>query len=60
VTDYLAAGARRVWLIDPRERRVTVRYADRPPRVLTDSDILEGEDVVPGFAIELARLFGTP
>ena len=47
-------------MIDPRERRVTVRYADRPPRVLTDSDILEGEDVVPGFAIELARLCETP
>jgi Uma2 family endonuclease len=58
VADYLAAGARRVWLIDPRERRVTVRYADRPSRVLTDSDVLEGEDVVPGFAIELAGLFG--
>lgn len=60
VVDYLAAGARRVWLIDPRERRVTVRYADRQSKVLMDSDILDGEDVVPGFAIELAGLFGPP
>ena len=29
VADYLAAGARLVWLIDPRERRVSVRYARR-------------------------------
>lgn len=42
VADYLAAGARRVWLVDPR----------------ADADILEGEDVVPGFALPLAELFG--
>jgi hypothetical protein len=35
-----------------------VRYADQPPRVLTDRDILDGEDVVPGFALDLAGLFG--
>jgi Uma2 family endonuclease len=58
VADYLAGGARLVWLVDPRERRVMVRYADRPPRVLTDRDILDGEDVVPGFALDLAGLFG--
>ncbi len=48
----------RVWLVDPRERRVMVRYADRPPSVLTDRDVLDGEDVVPGFALDLAGLFG--
>ena len=58
VSDYLAGGTRRVWLVDPRERRVIVRYADRPSRVLTDRDILDGEDVVPGFALDLAELFG--
>jgi len=57
VADYLAGGARRVWLVDPRERRVIVRYANRPSRVLTDRDILDGEDVVPGFALPLAELF---
>ena len=58
VADYLAGGARRVWLVDPRERRLIVRYADRPSRVLADGDILEGEDVVPGFTLDLAELFG--
>jgi hypothetical protein len=41
----------RGWLVDPRDRRVIVRYPDRPPRVLTDRDVLDGEDVVPGFAL---------
>ncbi len=58
VADYLAGGVRLVWLVDPRERRVIVRYPDRPPRVLTDRDSLDGEDVVPGFALDLAGLFG--
>ncbi len=57
VADYLGAGARRVWLVDPKERRVIVRYPDRPSRVLTDRDILDGEDVVPGFELPLAELF---
>jgi hypothetical protein len=35
-----------------------VRYADRPSRVLADCDILDGEDVVPGFTLDLAELFG--
>ena len=60
VADYLAAGARLIWLIDPRNLRVTVRYADRLSRVLTERDTLDGEEVVPGFALELALLFGTP
>ena len=58
VADYLAGGARRVWLVDPRARRLIVRYPDRPSRVLADSDIFDGEDVVPGFTLDLAKLFG--
>jgi len=56
VADYLAGGARLVWLVDPRERRVVVRYPDRPPAVLTENDTLDGEDVVPGFTLPVAEL----
>jgi Uma2 family endonuclease len=57
VADYLAGGARLVWLVDPRERRVIVRYPDRPPAVLMGSGTLEGEDVLPGFTLPMAELF---
>jgi Uma2 family endonuclease len=60
VAEYLAGGARRVWLVEPRERRVIVRYPDRPPKVVRFDDILDGEDVVPGFALAMAELFGRP
>lgn len=58
VADDLAGGARLVWLVDPRERRVVVRYPDRPPKVVAAGESLDGEDVVPGFALGLAELFG--
>jgi Uma2 family endonuclease len=56
VADYLASGARLVWLVDPREGRVVVRYPDRPPAVLTEIDTIDGEDVVPGFTLPVAEL----
>ena len=58
VREYLAGGVRLVWLVDPRERQVTVRYPDRPLRLLETDGVLEGEDVVPGFSLPLADLFG--
>jgi Uma2 family endonuclease len=57
VSDYLAGGARLVWLVEPRDQRVIVRYPDRPSKILGPHDILDGEDVVPGFALPVAELF---
>ena len=59
IADYFAAGTRLVWVVDPRERRAIVRYPDRPPRVVASGESLDGEDVVPGFALALAELFGS-
>ncbi len=58
LADYFASGARLVWLVEPQQRRVTVRYPDRPPRVVTGRDALDGEDVVPGFRMTTVELFG--
>jgi Uma2 family endonuclease len=57
LADYFGAGARLVWVVDPGARRVIVRYPDRPPRIVPTGDTLEGEDVVPGFALPLTELF---
>ena len=58
LADYLGAGTRMVWVLDPRDRRAVVRYPDRPPRLLAADGLLDGEDVVPGFVLELKDLFG--
>jgi Uma2 family endonuclease len=57
IADYFGAGARLVWVVDPGEGRVIVRYPDRPPRIVPAAGTLEGEEVVPGFALPLPELF---
>lgn len=55
--DWLAAGARRVWIVQPRRRTVTVYRSRSDIRLLTEADHLDGEDVVPGFSCPVAELF---
>lgn len=55
--DYLAAGARLVWNVDPERATVTVHAPNRRPVVLHGEDWLEGGDVLPGFSIPVRRLF---
>ncbi len=57
VRDYLDASARLVWLITPQARTVTVYRTDGSARLLRDRDTLDGEDVLPGFAISLSDVF---
>lgn len=53
---YLANGVRVVWVIDPASRTVSV-YSSAGAEVLGESDRLDGGDVVPGFAMQVADLF---
>lgn len=57
VEQWLQAGAARVWVVNPRGRTVTVHRTGQDPRVLRENDMLEGEDVCPGFAVRVAELF---
>lgn len=55
--DYLAAGARLVWNVDPRKETVTVHAPGAEPRVLGADERLDGGDVLPGFSIPVRSLF---
>ena len=57
VADYLAAGTRLVWVVDTERKTVAVYRSLLSPRVLSEKDTLEGENVVPGFAVGVAELF---
>ena len=57
VDDYLNAGTRMVWVINPRRRTVTVSRAESATLVLRASDLLDGQDVVPGFSCKVADIF---
>jgi Uma2 family endonuclease len=57
VSDYLAGGARLVWLLYPKTRTVTVYYADRTAHMIPAGSVLDGDDVLPGFAEDLSNIF---
>lgn len=57
VADYLAAGTRLIWVVDPEAESVTVYRSLLAPLILRSTDKLDGEDVLPGFGIEVAELF---
>lgn len=57
VMDYLTHGTRLVWVVRPRRRTVTVHSPDGTACVLSEADVLDGEDVVPGFTLFLQELF---
>jgi Uma2 family endonuclease len=49
IGDWLDAGVRLVWIIDPRRRDARVYRADGSQDHLGENDWLDGESVVPGF-----------
>ncbi len=57
VTDYLAAGARLVWLLYPRTRSAMVLRADGTANTVPADGSLDGEDILPGFAEPLFNIF---
>lgn len=58
VDAYRDDGVLLIWLVDPQRRKVTVhRLADIQPQILTDDQILSGEDVIPGLEMKLDSLF---
>ena len=58
VEEYLSAGTRAVWLVDPRRRTVTVYRSSSDSTILTEVDTLEGGDILPGFSCHVAEIFG--
>ncbi len=58
VIDWLNAGTRMVLVVNPRTRTVTVHRSHTDVTRLSESDLLSGGDVVPGFTCSVAELFG--
>ena len=55
---YLETGVAVVWVVNPRFRTVTVFRPDAPPALFNDQQELEGGAHLPGFRVEVAKLFG--
>ncbi len=57
VVEYLNAGTRLVWVIDPESQTVTAYRSLANVRVLTSKDTLDGADVLPEFSVTVSELF---
>lgn len=57
VRDYLEAGTRLVWVVDPPRSTITIHRPDGSSGVVGEDDFLVGEDVVPGFQVSVRSLF---
>jgi len=56
VGDWLRAGTRLVWVIDPIRRSARVYRADGTESFIDDDGSLDGEDVLPGFPLPLSAV----
>lgn len=57
IVDFFAAGVRLIWVVHPGSQIIQVWRQDGSGRWFKDGDVLDGEDVLPGFRCEVAAIF---
>ena len=57
VREYFASGCRLVWFLNPRKRTVAVYTSADDCTMLDEKQTLTGGDVLPGFRLQLRKLF---
>lgn len=57
VLKWLAGGCRMVTIVNPRRRAASVYRSPNDVVLLTENDVIDGGDVVPGWKLPLRELF---
>jgi Uma2 family endonuclease len=57
VDQYLQAGTRLVWIIYPDEKLIDVFQPQKPAVTFKIDDVLDGNDVLPGFTLSIRTVF---
>jgi len=57
VQDWLAAGTRLVWVVNPKSKTVAVYDSPSASRILHIEETLDGGELLPGFALPLRQIF---
>ncbi|MEJ5252949.1 MAG: Uma2 family endonuclease [Chthonomonadetes bacterium] len=57
VQDWLGAGTRAVWVVDPSERRISIHKPGSAVQFLAEGDTLADEQSLPGFACKVSDVF---
>jgi len=57
VEDYRSAGVKLIWVASPKSRSITAYRPKKKPTHFEAGDVLNGENVVPGFEVAVSELF---
>jgi Uma2 family endonuclease len=56
MVEYAEQGVRLGWLIDPKTKTVEIYRAGKPVQILQNPIALSGDDVLPGFVLDLKEI----
>ncbi|MEX2231010.1 MAG: Uma2 family endonuclease [Cyclobacteriaceae bacterium] len=54
--EWMSNGCRLAWLIDPYKKETTIYRQEREAEIKSSDEVLSGEDVLPGFRLDLSKL----
>lgn len=57
--DYFSAGVDRVWVVDPKARRVSVYFSPSQSQAFEPGRVLTDEVLLPGFSLPVSEIFPT-
>jgi Uma2 family endonuclease len=57
LNEYFHAGVKIAWVIDPKKKNVLVYHSSDSFTTLGRDQTLDGEEVLPGFRLDIAKLF---
>ena len=55
--EYFHAGVELLWIVDPRERSITVYRSNQHSEVVAEGDRVSGDPVLPGWGFDTRQLF---
>jgi Uma2 family endonuclease len=55
--EWMTNGCAMAWLVDPQLRETVVYRKHKEPEVRSFSVLMDGQDVLPGFTIDLVKIF---
>ncbi|MGH9961379.1 MAG: Uma2 family endonuclease [Pyrinomonadaceae bacterium] len=57
VSEWFTAGAKQVWVVSPKVRTISVYRSITDITTLSEKDILDGADLLPGLRLAVAEVF---
>ena len=57
VATWLSSGTKMVWVVNAKQRSIHVHRSGASIQTLAENDVLDGQEVIPGFRLNVAELF---